>query len=104
MGEVQVTKNRIAGHILPTASNLLGLCFLLMSFIKVDTLRSVTVLDEFLLFPILIFFLAANCSYLSLRSMGKRVAFYESTADKLFISGLFSMTVISILFVLEFMH
>lgn len=88
----------LANHLLPASSNLLGLCFLIFSFIKVSGQAKVTILDELIVVPIVIFFISSFLSYLSIRSEGKN---YEKYADKLFITGLGFLALISIAFIFE---
>ncbi len=94
------TSIKISDSILTTSSNLLGLCFLILSFVKINNLGGETRLDEFLTLPILLFFSAAIMSYLALRERGEAVRF-ENIADKIFICGLVSVTLICLTFILE---
>ena len=90
----------IAKHILPVSANLLGISFLLLSFIKLADLRAKTVIDE-ILGAVMILFLASGIfSYASMRS-GKRSDFYERKADIIFFVGLISLTLISMMIVFE---
>jgi len=91
---------QISDHILQTSSNLLGICFVLLSLLKVNKLSSSTALDELLMLPILLFFSSSFLSYMSLRK-NKSPTKYEIWADKIFIFGLLSITVISLTFVFE---
>jgi len=88
----------LANHLLPASSNLLGICFLVFSFIKVSGQSGTTVLDELIVLPIIIFFVASFLSYLTIRSDKKN---YEKFADKLFIIGLGLLALISIAFIFE---
>lgn len=58
----------LANHLLPASSNLLGICFLVFSFIKVSGQSASTILDELIVVPIIIFFVASFLSYLTIRS------------------------------------
>ena len=49
-------RRNMAKHILPTSGNLLGLCFAILSFIKVSGLANATVIDEFVVVAIILFF------------------------------------------------
>ena len=91
---------KISDSILTTSSNLLGLCFLILSLVKINGLGAATRLDEFLVLPILLFFSAGIFSYLALRKRGEAVHF-ENIADKVFICGLVSVTLISLIFIFE---
>jgi hypothetical protein len=91
---------RVSIHILPTCANFLGICFLILSFIKVNKLGDSTYLDELLILPIVVFFLACIFSYISLRKEDKFTK-YEDWADRFFIAGLISITLISLTFIFE---
>jgi hypothetical protein len=39
-------KKNISRHILPTSSNLLGLCFVILTFIKLSKIANETIIDE----------------------------------------------------------
>ena len=88
----------LAQHLLPASSNLLGLCFLIFSFIKVSGKGPTTVLDELIVLPIVIFFVSSFLSYLTIRSDRKN---FEKYADRLFIIGLGLLALISIGFIFE---
>lgn len=88
----------LAQHLLPASSNLLGLCFLIFSFIRVTDKGSTTILDELIIIPIILFFVSSFLSYLTIRSHAKN---YEKYADKVFIIGLASLALISVGFILE---
>jgi hypothetical protein len=90
----------VINPILATSSNLLGICFLIMSFIKINNLGAQTNLDECLTAPIVLFFTSSIISYLSLRST-TRSRRLENTADWIFMIGLFSLTVISLIYIIE---
>jgi multisubunit Na+/H+ antiporter MnhG subunit len=66
-------------HILPTSGNLLGLCFAILSFIRVSGLANVTVIDEFIVVAIVLFLSASIVSYASMRSL-KKGDYYERIA------------------------
>ena len=93
-------KEQVSNHILPTASNLLGICFVLLSFIKLNKLENATILDEAVLVPIFLLFAACIFSYLSLRSYSTYFN-YEKIADAMFMISLLAMTTISVILVFE---
>jgi hypothetical protein len=87
-------------HILPTAANLLGLCFVILSFIKVMKLGAETVIDEMVAMAVVIFLVASIFSYASIRSQANAERF-EKIADIVFISGLGLLTVTALVVVFE---
>lgn len=93
-------RSKVSDHILQTSSNLLGLCFVILSLIKINNIGSSTFLDELLTFPILLFFSSAILSYLSLRR-NEQPEVYEIWADRIFITGLFAIAIISLIFIYQ---
>jgi hypothetical protein len=86
----------ISKHIMPTASYLLGICFIILNFVNIGTIRrnAVLVLDK--LFGISMDFSLAACilSYSSMR-FRKRSYVFERVADLIFLSGLIFLTTIA---------
>jgi hypothetical protein len=87
-------------HILPTSSNLLGLCFVILSFMKVSKMGLETIIDEMVSIAIVVFLVASIYSYASIRSSTKSDR-YEKIADIVFLSGLGLLTVTAIIIVFE---
>lgn len=88
-------------HILPTSSNLLGICFFILSYIKIGDKANSTLLDECVILPIILFFVASLLSYMSMRSETDKPKI-ERLADAVFMVGLLSLSLIAIILVLEF--
>jgi hypothetical protein len=95
-------KKDVARHILPTASNLLGFCFVVLSFIKAEGLGDETFIDELSAAAVVLFTAAAVFSYMSMRMT--KAWFYEQLADAIFIGGLFFLSVISIVLIIGIIH
>lgn|SRR3990172_11614261 len=93
----------ISHHILPAASNLLGLCFVILSFIKISKFGAETVIDDFLVAPILMFMISSIFSYVSIRST-RKADISERIADYFFLIGLSFLTIISLIVVFELVH
>lgn len=85
----------ITHHILPTSSNLLGICFFILSYVKMGEKSEITLLDECVILPIVLFFVASLLSYISMRSEKDKPRI-ENTADLVFMFGLLSLSVIAI--------
>jgi hypothetical protein len=100
MAERDDEKIDVSIHILPTAANLLGICFLVFSFISVLKLRDQTLLDELVAVAIVVFLFASLASYASLRSKTAH-GFYRKAADILFVVGLCFLTLASLAIVLK---
>jgi uncharacterized membrane protein len=90
----------VSRHILPTASNLLGLCFVIFGMAKIYTFAERTLLDEMTAVTILFFLAACLFSYASIRakSMSDR---YEKIADIFFLIGLTSITLVTVVIAFE---
>ncbi len=89
-------RKNVSYHILPTAANLLGICFVILSFIRVTKTGAETLLDELLAAAIVIFLASCILSYASMRTAGK-TDFYEKTADIIFLAGLALLSLISVI-------
>lgn len=96
-------KNNMSNHILPTSSNLLGLCFVILSFIKLSKIANETIIDEISAVAIFLFFTASLLSYISIRSERAREP-YEKIAEIIFFGGLLLLAGISIAVALEAVH
>jgi multisubunit Na+/H+ antiporter MnhG subunit len=99
MAENDSRKN-ISRHILPTSSNLLGLCFVLLTFIKLSTISDKTVIDESIGFLIMMFLVSSFLSYISMRAR-RKAELYEKIADYIFLAGLCLLTLVSLVIVFE---
>ncbi len=80
-------RRNMSKHILPTSGNLLGLCFAILSFIKVSGLGNETIIDEFIVVAIVLFLSSSIVSYVSMRSSCKE-EYYERIAEFIFLGGL----------------
>ncbi|HMI08097.1 MAG TPA: hypothetical protein VK528_11160 [Flavobacterium sp.] len=88
-------------HILTASSTLLGLCFVVLTSLKLSDNREASVIDEFTAVAILMFMTSSILSYLSMRNSklwGKK---YERIADIVFLSGLIFLFVTTILITLD---
>jgi hypothetical protein len=90
----------ISHHILPTAANLLGLCFVILSFMKITSMGLETLIDELVAAAVVIFLTACLFSYASIRS-SKGEDSYERIADNIFMVGLFLLTIAALVIVFE---
>ena len=93
-------KRNISKHILPTASNLLGLCFVILGMTKIYAIGEKTLLDEMTTFSMVLFLAACLFSYASIRAKSKTER-YERIADTLFLFGLTVMTLIALVLAFE---
>jgi len=93
----------MARHILPTSGNLLGLCFAILSFIKVAGLADETIIDEVMLPAIVLFLSSSIFSYASMRSLRKEER-YESIAEFIFLAGLSLLGICALTVGVESLH
>jgi uncharacterized membrane protein len=100
MSETKNNKKNISRHILPTSSILLGLCFVILTFIRVLRLGNETIIDEFVGVAIVLFFIASFFSYVSMRS-DRWTELCEKIADLIFLIGLFLLSMGSVLVAYE---
>jgi hypothetical protein len=100
MSEEKNGKKYISHHILPTAANLLGLCFVILSVIKIMKLGAETIIDEMAALGVVIFLVASIFSYASIRSQ-TRTDLYEKIADIVFLAGLGLLTITALIIVFE---
>ncbi len=100
MTENSNNKKNISNHILPTASNLLGLCFVILSYIRLSRISHETVLDELVLI-LMVFLLASSLfSYASIRAK-TRNDLYEKIADIIFLIALVLLSLTSFIIAFE---
>jgi hypothetical protein len=90
-------QNEKSSHILNASSNLLGICFVVLTSIKLLNISGKTVIDEITIAAIILFMGSCLLSFLSIRGNynGRR---FESAADILFIAGLSLLFITTILF------
>jgi hypothetical protein len=75
-------------HILSASSTLVGLCFVVLTSLKVNRYQEASYIDECTAIAILLFMVSSILSYLSMRSNKTSSPAYERVADVVFLSGL----------------
>ena len=95
-------KKNVSRHILPTSANLLGLCFVILNFIRLLKVNKAEkmLMDKFVGVSVIFFLLSSIFSYASMRSK-KKPEFYEKIADVIFLIGLFFLSIISVITAFE---
>ncbi|WP_316747375.1 hypothetical protein [Pedobacter gandavensis] len=81
-------KENRSPHILNTSANLLGLCFIVLTSIKVSKMQDVTLIDETTALAILLFMTSCILSFISMGRPPGSSQRLEKTADIIFLSGL----------------
>ncbi|WP_316793901.1 hypothetical protein [Pedobacter frigoris] len=75
-------------HILNTSANLLGLCFIVLTSIKVSKMEDSTLIDETTALAIILFMASCIISFISMRKTSGPNEKLEKVADFVFLSGL----------------
>ena len=88
-------KETTAPHILNASSGLVGLCFIVLTSLKIMGLSGKTYIDEFTAAALVFFIASCIISYLSMRS-SFRSKRYARIADVTFLCGLLTLLVITI--------
>jgi hypothetical protein len=95
-------ENNTSHHILNTSSNLLGLCFIVLTALKIQNLGAKSMIDELTAIASLLFMVSSILSFLSIRSTTSRGPKYEKIAEYLFIIGLLAMFILTIIVSIDF--
>ena len=85
-------------HILNTSSNLLGICFLVLTSLKVLGKSQQTVIDDITFVAIVLFMSSCFLSFLSMKKPGRQSRLLEIAADFIFLAGLLVLFITAILF------
>lgn len=75
-------------HILNTSATLLGLCFIVLTSIKVSKMEDSTIIDETTAVAIILFMISSILSFLSMRKQEDSNGKLERIADFIFLFGL----------------
>lgn len=75
-------------HILNTSATLVGLCFIVLTSIKVSKMQDSTLIDETTALAIILFMVSSILSFLSMRKEKGVDDRLEKIADIVFLSGL----------------
>lgn len=75
-------------HILNTASNLFGICFIVLTSLKLLKMQGDTVVDEFTVGAMILFMVSCILSFLSIKGKGELSSRFENIAEILFLTGL----------------
>jgi hypothetical protein len=98
-----MTRNDKSPHILNAASNLLGLCFVVLTSLKFLKLSERTYIDETVTVALVFFMLSCILSFLSIRGNIKPGGRAETFADYLFLGGMVILFVTAILIMFKVM-
>lgn len=90
-------RNDKAPHILNASSNLLGLCFVVLTSLKFLKISQRTYIDETVTIALVFFMASCILSFLSIRGNIKTGSKLETVADYLFLGGMIVLFVTAIL-------
>lgn len=90
-------------HILNAASNLLGLCFVVLTSLKFLKLSERTYIDETVTIALVFFMLSCILSFLSIRGNIKPGGRLEALADYCFLGGMIVLFVTALLIIFKVM-
>ncbi|MEO5681019.1 MAG: hypothetical protein ABIQ88_00195 [Chitinophagaceae bacterium] len=94
-------QNEKSSHILNASSNLLGICFIVLTSLKVLNKSDNTIIDEVTIVAIIFFMASCILSFLSIRNSDKKSERLEQVADIIFLGGLLLLFITTILFSLN---
>lgn len=91
-------RNNKPQHIFNASSNLLGICFLILTSLKLLSISSRTIIDEITMVAIILFMTSTFLSFLSIRNRKGMSEKLESAADIIFMGGLTLLFITALLF------
>ena len=89
-------------HILNASSNLLGLCFVVLTSLKFLKISEKTIIDELVAIAIIFFMLSCLLSFLAIRGNIQSGSRYEDIADFVFLGGLLILFATAMLILFNF--
>ena len=92
-------RNDKAPHILNASSNLLGLCFVVLTSLKFLNISQRTYIDETVAIALVFFMLSCILSFLSIRGNIKIGGRVEAVADYLFLGGMIVLFITAMLII-----
>ena len=93
--------NQKSPLILNASSNLLGICFVILTSVKVLNIAKTTIIDEVVTVDIVAFTASCLLSFLALRNNNLKSYRLEKIADFIFIAGISLLFITAILFAFD---
>lgn len=93
--------NEKSPHILNASSNLLGICFIVLTSVKLLKKDKTTIIDEITVVAIILFMTSCILSFLSIRKLTRKSVVFEQVADIIFLGGLSLLFLTTVLFSLN---
>lgn len=97
-------KENRSPHILNTSANLLGLCFIVLTSVKISNLKESSFIDEGAALAIVIFMSSCLFSFLAMRNDTAQSVKLERLADVLFLAGLIVLFITTMLIALNIVN
>jgi len=94
-------KNDKSPHVLNASSNLLGLCFIVLTSLKLLKVSQKTFIDELTSVAIVFFMTSCVLSFLAIRGDIKKSGRFENIADYFFLAGIVLLFLTTLLFSLN---
>lgn len=86
-----------SGYILSASANLVGLCFIALTSLKLFKLPVESFIDDITAGALVMFMASCILSFLSLRSRSRRSSRYELIAEYVFFAGLILIFIMTLL-------
>lgn len=90
--------NNKSPHTLNASSNLLGICFVVLTSLKLLNISQKTIIDELTTIAIVLFMSSSILSFLAIRTKKSDNHRYENIADYFFLGGISLLFITTILF------
>lgn len=85
-------------HVLNVSSSLMGICFIVLTSLKVIGRSEESIIDEITCLAIILFMASCIFSFLSIRMVSKKRDWLETAADIILLCGLFLLFITTMLF------
>lgn len=85
-------------HVMNVSSNLMAICFVVLTSLKILGKSNQTIIDEIAVIAIVLFMTSCCTSFLSIKIKSTRRPLLENIADVVFLSGLALLFVTTLLF------
>lgn len=85
-------------HVMNVSSNLMAICFVVLTSLKILGKSNQTMIDEIAVVAIVLFMTSCCTSFLSIKIQSRRRLLLENIADIVFLSGLTLLFVTTLLF------
>ncbi|NNM83733.1 hypothetical protein HKL94_00730 [Candidatus Parcubacteria bacterium] len=81
-------KKETTSHILTSSANLIGVCLIIITGLRISNMAKSTILDEVAAIAASLFLLSGMYAYLSMRQNASAILRHRDIADYTFLSGL----------------